>query len=85
MRPLLLFGVLYLVFTHIVRFGGKAWVYVQSEEDQFTRREVSTDRATAGGMFVAKGFTPEDHVAVRGGQALLAAELSFSSTEKEEE
>ncbi|HEY3243134.1 MAG TPA: HlyD family efflux transporter periplasmic adaptor subunit [Phycisphaerae bacterium] len=59
----------------VVRFAAKAWAYVQTGEDQFTRRELELETPVADGWFTNKGFTGEERIVVRGAQALLSAEL----------
>ena len=59
----------------IVWYGGKTWVYVKRDEDDFERREVSVQRETPSGFFNARGFAPDEAVVVTGAQLLLSEEL----------
>ncbi len=59
----------------VVRFGGKAWAYVQTDEVRFSRREVALDQATEQGWFTTAGFTVGDRVVVAGAQLLLSEEF----------
>ncbi|MBI5764814.1 MAG: HlyD family efflux transporter periplasmic adaptor subunit [Planctomycetes bacterium] len=59
----------------IVRFGGAAWVYVQSTGDGFIRKEAPLNEPTPEGWFVDKGFQPNDRVVTAGAQILLSEEL----------
>jgi hypothetical protein len=59
----------------ILRHDGKGWVFVQTGENNFSRREVSLDRAVDGGFFSAE-LSATNRVVVTGAQALLSAELS---------
>jgi hypothetical protein len=59
----------------VLWYGGKTWVYVRQDEDDFERREVSVQRETPAGFFNARGFAPNDAVVVTGAQLLLSEEL----------
>ncbi len=59
----------------VVWWQGRAWAYVKTAPDTFTRREVSTEYPVSGGWFVSGGFSPEDEVVVKGAQTLLSQEF----------
>ncbi|HTF55725.1 MAG TPA: hypothetical protein VK661_00525 [Planctomycetota bacterium] len=66
----------------VVRFGGKAWAYVQTSpavaektREQFVRREVAVDQPVEQGWFVTSGFAAGDRVVVTGPQSLMSEEL----------
>jgi hypothetical protein len=64
----------------ILRHDGRAWVYVQAEEEEFVRKPVTLDTPLEGdrGWFVAAeggGITGEDQIVVTGAQTLLSEEL----------
>ena len=59
----------------ILRHDGKGWVFVQTGENNFSRREVPLDRAVDGGFFSAE-LSATNRVVVTGAQTLLSAELS---------
>jgi len=59
----------------IVRFAGRTWAYAELGGDRFSRREVTPDRPTAEGWFVATGWSPGDRVVTLGAEALLSEEL----------
>jgi hypothetical protein len=59
----------------VVRAAGRAWVYVQTGPETFSRREVTLDRPVAGGWFVPAGLNARDKLVVSGAQALLSEEL----------
>ncbi|HEY3242451.1 MAG TPA: multidrug transporter, partial [Phycisphaerae bacterium] len=59
----------------VVRLVGKAWVYVQIADDQFTRREIALDRPVADGWFTTATFGTSDRIVVRGAQMLLSEEF----------
>jgi hypothetical protein len=58
----------------IVRADDRAWVYVQTGDTTFARRELALDQPVAGGWFVAQGLAPNDRLVVTGAQALLSEE-----------
>jgi hypothetical protein len=59
----------------IVRLAGRTWAYVDLGGDRFSRREVSPDRPTADGWFMATGWSPGDRVVTLSAEALLSEEL----------
>lgn len=60
----------------VVRFGGKAWVYVQVAPDQFERRPLGTERPLADGLF-SEALTVETQLVTGGAQLLLSEEFKF--------
>ena len=58
----------------IVRAADRAWVYVQTGDITFERRELALDRPVPGGWFVARGLAPNERLVVTGAQALLSEE-----------
>lgn len=68
----------------VIRFGGLTWVYVQTGEEQLTRRQVPVDTAAPEGWFVGAGLQPGDSVVVRGAQTVFSEELRFGTEEEEE-
>jgi len=61
----------------VVWYAGKAWAYVQIDDDLFLRRSVVTERETPEGWFVVEGFAPGDHLVVTGAQMLLSEEFRW--------
>lgn len=59
----------------VVSWQGRAWVYVRTAPEQFTRREIATDNSTGAGFFQSKGFSAGDEVVVNGAQMLLSEEF----------
>ncbi len=59
----------------VVWWQGRAWSYVKTGTDTFTRREVPTEEPADGGWFVPKGFSPTDEVVVKGAETLLSQEF----------
>ena len=64
----------------LVRYAGRSFAYVETGEDGFVRREVSLDRPTPDGWFVAHGLAAGDRVVESGAQQLLSAELAGSAS-----
>ena len=69
--------------TAVVRYASRAWVYVQTSDEVFTRREASLVSPTPDGWFVKTGFAPGDPVVVTGAQTLLSEELKSETGEEE--
>ena len=61
-------------YSALVRFAGKAWVYRQVSDDQFSRHEVAASRTTAKGFLVKQGLQGGERDVVQGGQLLLSEE-----------
>jgi len=68
----------------VIRFAGRAWAYVQTGEDKFTRREVALHTITPQGWFMAKDFKAGEPVVVSGALGLMATELKLATVEEEE-
>lgn len=60
----------------VLRHEGLAWIYLESQGTNFTRRAVSLDRPLDRGWFVPAGGGPGDHVVSVGAQTLLSEELT---------
>jgi len=58
----------------IVRAAEHAWVYVQTGDTTFQRRELALDRPAGEGWFVTRGLAPNDRLVVTGAQTLLSEE-----------
>ena len=59
----------------VLRLEGERWVWIQTADDKFTRREVEHARPVEAGWFVVEGFKPGEKVVSAGGQLLLSEEL----------
>ncbi len=59
----------------VVWWHGRAWVYVRTAPEKFTRREIATDSSTGTGYFQSKEFSAGDEVVVTGAQMLLSEEF----------
>ena len=63
----------------VLRHDGRAWVYVQEEEEKFVRKPVTLDTPLGGdkGWFIAEGggIKADDLLVTTGAQSLLSEEL----------
>jgi multidrug efflux pump subunit AcrA (membrane-fusion protein) len=59
----------------VLRHEGKAWVYLQTGDAEFTRREISLDHSGAAGWLVNRGVKAGDRAVVAGPQTVLSEEL----------
>jgi multidrug efflux pump subunit AcrA (membrane-fusion protein) len=59
----------------VVWWQGRAWIYVQEDENRFVRRAISTQIPAQDGWFVAKGLAAGDRLVIRGAQLLLSEEF----------
>ncbi len=58
----------------VVWYANRPWVYVQSTDTQFVRREIAVDTPAPGGWFVARWHAGE-RVAVKGAALLFSQEF----------
>jgi multidrug efflux system membrane fusion protein len=58
----------------VVRSAERSWVYAQTGNTSFARREIALDYPADGGWFVTNGVVPGDRVVVTGAQMLLSEE-----------
>jgi acyl dehydratase len=58
----------------VVRQSGKAWVYVQTADDLFARREVVLEEPTAEGWFT-RSLAGGNRIVTIGAQTLLSEEF----------
>jgi len=61
----------------ILRYEGKNWIYAQTGDGEFTRREISLDRPAENGWFISGDLT--NRVVVVGAQTILSAESNNGS------
>ncbi|MEO6183249.1 MAG: hypothetical protein ABIP71_09165, partial [Verrucomicrobiota bacterium] len=61
----------------IVRFGGKGWIYLQTDSQTFLRRELPLDHPMDSCWFVPKEFKAGEKVVVIGAQTLLSEEQKY--------
>ncbi len=69
----------------VVRSNGRAWIYVQTGEEEFTREEVELGAPGEAGWFVAGELKPGEKVVVTGAQTLLSQEAKALGGGGEEE
>jgi hypothetical protein len=58
----------------VVRSNERIWIYVQTGDSAFARREIAPDHPANGGWFVTNGAAAGDKVVVIGAQTLLSEE-----------
>ncbi len=61
----------------VVRHAGSGWVYLQTGQDTFTRREIALDHRLEDGWFVSTGVAANQRVVVQGAQVLLSEEQKY--------
>lgn len=59
----------------LLRHEGEVFVYLQTSDDSFARKEIELDRPTGAGWFVREGLKAQDKVVIVGAQQLLSEEL----------
>ena len=59
----------------VVRWQGKDWVYVRTDDQTFARREIVADLPAPDGGYVVRGLPADAEVVTRGAQILLSEEL----------
>jgi hypothetical protein len=59
----------------VVWWQGRAWAYVRTGADTFTRRKVPTGEPVEGGWFASKGFSAKDLIVIKGAETLLSQEF----------
>jgi multidrug efflux pump subunit AcrA (membrane-fusion protein) len=60
----------------VVWHGGKAWIYVKQDDDQFVRQPISTDTEIEEGWF-NQGIPAGSQVVTSGAQLLLSEEFKY--------
>jgi len=66
----------------LLRHAGKVFVYLQTGDDTFVRKETDLDRPGESGWFVHDGLTALDKIVCVGAQQLLSEELKASGGEE---
>lgn len=61
--------------SSVVWRNGKAWAYVETGKDRFTRRQIDTSEPAVSGWFVTGGIKPGQKVVIHGAQLLLSQEF----------
>ncbi len=67
----------------VVRLSGKAYVYVQTGNEQFTRKEIRTDSPVASGYFIGNQLPPGTRIVTVGAQTLLSEEFKPEGVSEE--
>lgn len=58
----------------VVRSDDRDWIYLQTGDTNFVRREIILNQPAPGGWFMTNGVAPDDKVVVTGAQMLLSEE-----------
>jgi hypothetical protein len=58
-----------------VRHEQRAWVYVQTDQATFARKQIGLNHPTDDGWFITEGLSPSDRIVISGAQVLLSEEL----------
>ena len=66
----------------VLRHEGATWVFVQTGDEQFARKQVTLGPSRRDAAFVTNGLKAEDRVVVTGGQQLLSEELKGTGGEE---
>jgi RND family efflux transporter MFP subunit len=68
----------------VIRFGGKAWVYVPADEKKFVRHEINLEMPSAQGFFL-RDLKAGESVVTSGAQSLLSLEAKLQTVGGKEE
>jgi len=69
----------------VIWYGGQPWVYVQVEDDLYSRRPVADYRETDFGWFITNTFEQDEKIVIRGGQLLLSEELRWQIPDEDDD
>ena len=69
----------------VIWYGGQPWVYVQVEDDLYSRRPVADYRETDFGWFITDTFEQDEKIVIRGGQLLLSEELRWQIPDEDDD
>ena len=68
----------------VVRYAGKSWVYLQTQSDEFERRNISENFPTSAGFFTTE-LIKDNIIVTAGAQTLLSEELKHLITNENED
>jgi hypothetical protein len=66
----------------ILRYEGEAFVYVQTGDDTFGRKQIELERPLDNGFFVHEGLSANQQVVIAGAPALLSEEVHAVESEE---
>ena len=69
----------------IVWYAGKAWAYVQLDEETFSRRSLPESQRTGSGWLVNDNFATGDQIVVSGAQTLLSEEFKWAIPDEDDD
>ena len=68
----------------VVRYAGKSWIYLQTQSDEFERRNISENFPTSAGFFTTE-LIKDTIIVTEGAQTLLSEELKHLITNENED
>ena len=68
----------------VVRYAGKSWIYLQTQSDEFERRNISENFPTSAGFFTTE-LIKDASIVTEGAQTLLSEELKHLITNENED
>ena len=68
----------------VVRYAGKSWIYLQTQNDEFERKNISENFPTSTGFFTNE-ITVGEVIVTEGAQTLLSEELKHLITNENED
>lgn len=68
----------------LIRHQGEVYVYVQTSEETFERKQVELERPLHNGWFVRGGVTAKDRIVIAGAQQLFSEELKTADAPEAE-
>ena len=68
----------------VVRYAGKSWIYLQTQNDEFERRNISENFPTSAGFFTTE-LIQDNIIVTEGAQTLLSEELKHLITNENED
>ena len=69
----------------IVWYAGRAWAYVQTDDETFSRRSLPEPHKTRDGWLVNDNFEIGDRVVVSGAQTLLSEEFKWAIPDEDDD
>ena len=68
----------------VVRYAGKSWIYLQTQSNEFERKNISENFPTSAGFFTTE-IDEDKFIVTEGAQTLLSEELKHLITNENED
>ena len=68
----------------VVRYAGKSWIYLQTQSNEFERKNISENFPTSAGFFTTE-ISKDEVIVTEGAQTLLSEELKHLITNENED